>query len=192
MLDEILAELDPQVLRTTIEIPHHQWRMEFEPRFVVTSSHEEMMRELGRFIAHMQERWFGSSLPWPPERAEVTLRRLLDRRIGNGLHPKAGEVAAMRICRHGENGGLRFLLDELTDALVDEALTQYLDYKVLPKIYRLNAGESLLLAGQFLAAHGTAVGMEVDSPASVALRWRQVIHQHAQAVLHAGASKAPW
>lgn len=191
MIEAILVELSPQALRETVEMPHHRWRQEFEPRFVMTENHEEMMGELSRFMTHMQERWFRSSIPWPLERAAVSVRRILERKLGSRLHPHGGELAAMRICRHGENGGMRYLLDLLTEALIEQALSQYLDYHVLPKIYSLDPESSLQLAEEFLGTFGNAGGVELERPAGIALRWREVVHRHAEAMLRVGAPRAP-
>ena len=91
--------------------------------------------------------------------------RLLNEKLGDGLHPKAGEFAAMKMCRHGDRGGIRYLLDLISEALLQESVKQYLDCVVLSRIYDV------------------VPGLAMESPAGIMMRWRQVIHQHARQVL---------
>jgi len=181
LLEELLHALSPAVLRAQFVLPHDAWREEFLPRFLTTTSHDELVAELGRFVAHLQEQWFGNVLPWPREHAETTARRLLTR--------MGGELAAMRRCRHADHGGLRTLLDDLERALQEEALTQYLDCHVMPMLYHLTPAESLHLAEQYLHEFNLLPDGELESPAGIALRWRQVVHQHAQAVLNPSGAR---
>lgn len=181
-LDAILEELAPERLRATFLRPFGSWRETFEPRFLVTDSYEEMMAELGRFVGHMQGRWFGDRISWPESFAKAKTWKLLARELGDGRNPRSGELEAMRICRHGERGGMRYLLDVLTDGLLREALDQYVDAVILPRVYRLTCEESLELADRYLEVFAAFPGEELDSPASLVLRWRQVLKQHARKV----------
>lgn len=183
LVRELLEALSPDVLRRQFQLPHAAWRDEFIPRFLVTESYEDMVEELGRFVGHIKERWFGDRVAWRPDHARSIAVELLNERLGGGLHPKAGVFAAMHICRHGDRGGLRYLLDALSQALLQESLDQYLDLVVLPMIQRLPVEESLDLARQYVATYDVLPGLALESPASIALRWRQVVHLHARRVL---------
>ncbi len=183
-LDALLLALAPTTLRTQFVVPFQEWREEFTPSFLTTTSHDELMQELGRFVSHLQEHWFRNAIPWPHEQAIATARRLLNQTFGDNRHHEAGVFAAMRACRHGDHGGLRTILDTLTRALQQEALTHYLDCRVLPMISRLSPRESLQLARAYRDQYRVLAGLELDSAASIAIRWQQVIHQHAHAVLN--------
>lgn len=180
---DLLDLIAPSVLRDRFDLSYGAWREEFQPRFLTTDSYEEMIGELGRFVAHVMSRWFGHGVSWPIDRGRGTAVELLNNQLGDGAHPKAGEFEAMRVCRHGENGGMRYLLDVLGRALMQQALTQYLDCVVMPRINRLGPAESLALAERYLELYRVVPGMKLESPAGIALRWRQVIRQHANAVL---------
>ena len=159
-LEGILRSLSPEVLRTMIALPHEQWREEFIPRFLSTASYEEMIEELGRFISHMRERWFSMSIEWPREHALHEARSLLNRALGDGSHPRAGEFAAMKACRHGDQGGMRMILDTLTRSLQGQALTRYIDSHILPGIYELTPDQSLTLAQAYLEKFRSLPGLE--------------------------------
>lgn len=181
-LEAILEKLEPDRIRALFLRPYGTWRESFEPRFLVTDSHEAMMEELGRFVGHVQERWFGGRVAWPAAYGREQAAQLLKQELGDSRDPRSGELAAMRICRHGERGGMRYLLDVLSDALLRQALGQYVDAAILPDVFRLTGEESLELARRYVATFGAFPAAELDSPASIALRWRQVLHGHAQRV----------
>ena len=164
-LESILRSLSPEVLRDMIALPHERWREEFIPRFLSTASYEEMIEELGRFISHMRERWFSLSIEWPREHALEEARALLNRSLGDGSHPRAGEFAAMKACRHGDQGGMRMILDTLTRSLQAQALTRYVDSLILRGIYELTPDESLTLAEAYLEQFRSLPGLESQSPA---------------------------
>jgi len=176
-VQELLHALSPQVLRGQFRLPHAAWREEFVPRLLATESYEDMMDELGRFTAHVMTRWFGDRV------GRWTAVRLLNEKLGDGLHPKAGELAAMKMCRHRDRGGIRHLLDVISEALLNESLNQYLDFVVLPRIQQLPFEESIDLARQYLQTYNVLPGLSLESPAGIVMRWRQVIHQHARRVM---------
>lgn len=182
LLDEILDLIAPETLRDLCS-EFHEAREQFEPRILTTSSYEEMTRELGRFVGMVQERWFHAPFAWPQDRAEQTVRRLLNKSLGDHLHPKSGEFEAARLCRHGDHGGIRSVLDALADSLLDEALVQYLDCRVLPMIYGLDPQSSLRLAESYQERYPGQPEHYRENPATIALRWRQVVHQHARICL---------
>jgi hypothetical protein len=182
-IQELLDSLSPDVLRGQFQLPHAAWREEYVPRFLATESYQEMVDELGRFVGHVMERWFGNRVAWRPDHAKSIAVRLLNEKLGDGLNPKAGEYTAMRMCRHGDRGGIRYLLDTISQALLREKLDQYLDCVVLPRIQHLPFEENLDLARQYVATYDVLPGLSLESPASIVLRWRQVVHQHARRVL---------
>ena len=57
----------------------------------------------GRFVAHMLKRWFGTSIEWWPEHARDTAQRILEKRLGDGLHFRSGMDKAIKICRPVES-----------------------------------------------------------------------------------------
>ena len=182
LLKEILDLIAPEALRDRCR-EFHESREQFEPRILTTSSYDEMMEELGRFVGMVQQRWFHAPFPWPKDRAEQTARRLLNKSLGDNLHPKSGEFKAAQLCRHGDQGGMRTVLDALADSLLEEALVQYLDCQVLPMIYELDPQSSLRLAESYLERYPEQPEHYRENPASIALRWRQVIHRHARLCL---------
>lgn len=187
-MSEIFALLDalsPEVLRGRFQLPHGAWREEFVARFLTTESYEAMVDELGRFVAHMMTRWFGDRVVWPLDRGRATAVRILAEKLGDGLHPKAGEFAAMKMCRHGDRGGIRHLLEVISEALLKEHLEQYLDFEVLPRIQKLPFEQSMDLARRYLEMYDVLPGVPLESAAGIVMRWRQVIHQHARQVLFA-------
>jgi hypothetical protein len=182
-IQEVLHALSPEVLRGQFQLPHAAWREEYVARFLATESYEDMVDELGRFVAHVMTRWFGNRVPWPADRGRSTAVRLLNEKLGDGLHAKAGEFAAMKMCRHGDRGGIRYLLDLISEALLQESVKQYLDCVVLPRIHQLPFDESMDLARRYLETYDVVPGLAMESPAGIMMRWRQVIHQHARQVL---------
>ena len=172
LLDEILDDLSPSVLLERAVWPLEQWREEFTPTFLTTSSYQEMIDEVARFVCFMRERWFSTSLEWPQERGRSEAMRLLNSELGGG-ESKAGEFAAMKACRYGETGGLRMVLDSVARGLQREALSRHLDIVVLPKIAGLSADESMRLADAYLEEFRDLPNVEVNSPAFMASQWRQ-------------------
>jgi hypothetical protein len=89
----------------------------------------------------------------------------------------------MKMCRHGDRGGIRYLLDLISEALLQESVKQYLDCVVLSRIQQLPFDESMELARRYLEIYDVVPGLAMESPAGIMMRWRQVIHQHARQVL---------
>ena len=175
LFEEILHALSPEVLRDTVALPHEQFREEFMPRFLSTSSHDEFLDELGRFVAHVRQRWHSVDVSWDHELAVSEARRLLEETLG--------EHEAMRAVRHGDRGGLRSILDTLTRLLQLQALSHYLDTFVLPKIEHLEYEQSIALAEAYLEEFAALPGMEFETPAAIVGRWKEVILLHARTVL---------
>ena len=179
LFEEILHALSPKVLRDTVALPHAEFREEFVPRFLSTSSHDEFLDELGRFVTHVRQRWHSVDIPWDHELAVSEARRLLEATVG--------EHEAMRAVRHGDRGGLRSFLDTLTRQLQLQALGHYLDTFVLPKIEHLEYEQSIALAEAYLGEFEALPGIEFESPTAIVGRWKEVVRQHAQLALHQSA-----
>lgn len=182
-VDELLAELSPRNLRDRFAHPHDAWREEFKLRFLTTESHDEMMSELTRLVCHLMQRWFGDRIAWPAERGRMLLVSILDRELGEKRTVGSGQFEAMKTARWGSGGGMRALSELVSRALLVEHVDRYLDAVVLPRIYELSVEENLALAREYLARFNVVPELELDSPASVVLRWRQIIRQHARRVV---------
>lgn len=182
-LSALLDALSPARLREQFSLPHNRWREEYVPRLLLATSYEAMMEELSRFVAHLEERWFGGSIRWPSERSRFTAIAILRKAVGDDRDPRSGEFMAMRMCRHGDQGGLRRLLDMMTETLLRQRLAQYLEAVVLARIYNLAPSDSIDLARQYARIYGDSTGMATENPGSIAMRWREVIHKHASMVL---------
>jgi hypothetical protein len=179
----LLQALSPEVLRRELRDPHWAWREEFMPKSVRFDSYADVAGELGRFVAHMLERRFGGKVKWWPEHADATAARLLNEKLGNGYFPRSGEFEAMKLIRSGDKGGIRYVLHVLTEALAEEWVKRYLDMFVVAEIGKLTPQESLELARQYIEHYRVLPGIELEHPASIALRWREIVHQHARVVL---------
>lgn len=75
------------------------------------------------------------------------------------------------------------MLDILLRGLLDDHLRQYLDHVVLARIRALPASQSLRLAELYRQTFSVLPECEIESPAAIVLRWPEVIHSHAHAVL---------
>ena len=190
-LERILHALSPEVLRSTIMLPHEQYREDFIPRFLSTASHDELITELGRFVQHVKRCWHHIDFDWPDDLSQDEARRLLNTAVGAGPHDRAGELAALRMCRHGDHGGLRAVLDGIVQVLQADALGRYLDFVVMPQIKRLPIAESLRLAAAYRDTFQTLPGIELEHPAAIAARWEQVLHEHARLVAGIGPRHSP-
>ena len=88
-------------------------------------------------------------------------------------------------CRSGGTGGLP---EGRTTAQSERSqgadLSQYLELYVVNPVMKLKADESMELARRYVAKFDILPGLELESPASIATRWRQIIHQHAHRVLY--------
>lgn len=166
--------LEPSHLRRLVALPWDEMREEFIPRFLSTNSYNEFILEVGRFVATSKERWLSTNEKWPADRAKSDVRQLLDETIG--------VEAAMRAVRHGDQGGMRHVLDTLAKELQAQALTQYLEHRVLPAIHSLKAYDSMTLAEAYLREF-KSLGIEVEHPAPIAAKWRRVLKQHARSTL---------
>lgn len=123
-LENLLRCLSPETLRRTILLPVQQIREEFMPRFLSTESYEEFIGEFARFVRHVKKHWLKTGVEWPDEYAEGEARRLLEESVGTR--------EAMKAVRHGDQGGLRWVLDEAMKRLREEAIVHYVDTIVLP------------------------------------------------------------
>jgi len=182
-LDLILERISPETLRSKFSIPHAEWRDEFVPRFLTTTSHAEMLNELARFVAHMQERYFDCGVKWPHDRARDKAAKLLNGWYSNQHNSRAGEFAAMGICRSGSRGGLRMLLNGLARGLEFEALEQWVKFMVMPLIEQLTADERMDLAKRYLEVYSAFHDDDLESPASIVLTFPEVIRRHVAVVL---------
>ena len=178
VLGKLLEALSPKVLRETVLLPFDVAREDFEPRFVSTSSYEDALDELVRFIQHVKRKWLRTDVEWPRDLARDEARRLLASAAGGPDH-RAGERAAMAMIRHGDRGGLRGVLDLVVSMLQAQALGQYLDTVILPQVNKLPLEDSLALAQAYLEEFDTVPGLDLEHPALIVDRWEQVLHEHA-------------
>ncbi len=177
VLDRLKRVLAPENVRPIFNAFHEE-RERFVPRMIRAASYDEMVEELARFYIAAQERWFHSPGAFDLDRARGAVVQILNRRLGDGSLPKAGEFRAARIARWGEQGGLRRLLDIVTDHLIDTALATYLDGVVMPLVNRLKAEELMILTGAYAGEFADPLSGPLDSPASLALRVRQILRNH--------------
>ena len=177
VLDRVKDALAPGTVRPVFNVFHKE-RERFVPRVVRVTSYEEMLEELARFYIATQERWFHSPGTYDFNRARGAVVQILNRRLGDGSHPKAGEFHAVRIARSGEQGGLRHLLDVITDHLIDTALRTYLDAVVMPLVNRLSVVELMALMEAYAGELAGPFSGPKDSPASMALRVKQILQAH--------------
>ena len=180
LLDDLLRRLESERLRRIVELPLLDAREQFVARFVSTTSHDEFIDEIARFVDHMHKSWLSVDIDLPPDIADSRARDLLKATFG-------GEMEAMKLVRHGDSGGMRGLLDKITAVLQRQALGQYLTACVLPDIVALDAESSMRLAASYLDEYRSAWNTDLENPAMVAARWEEVIHRHAQIVLHGKA-----
>lgn len=172
---ELIKALSPEVLRDKITLPHEEYRETFVARFLATSSHNELVDELACFVRHVRKHWHHLTIEWPRDLARDEGRRL--------LRAAGGEFAAMQAVRHGDHGGLRGILDQVTKALQAEALAHYLDICILQKIEHLSFKESLALATAYRDTFRTLPGIELESPTAIVGRWKHVLYDHARVAL---------
>lgn len=180
----LLEAISPAKLRSKFLLPFNGWREDFQPRFLTTDSYDEMLDEAERFTSYMLERYFGIDFPWWPEHARMTAKRLLNSRLGPPPPPHSEAFSAMKICRHCENGGMRMLLDVLAQALLDEAITQYVDFVVFIRVRELTPNQRFKLAGLYQERYDLVPGLELDSPPIIALLFRDVLQNHVRMALY--------
>jgi hypothetical protein len=159
-----------------VALPLDELREEFVPRFLTTDSYEEFIAAMARFVRHVKRGWLRTGVEWPDEHAEGEAKRLLEESVG--------VQEAMTAVRHGDRGGLRRVLDEVTRRLQEEALPQWVESTILPQVLSLSAEKSVEFAEAYLERFDTG-SVAVESPEIVASRWREVLLEHALMIMSA-------
>jgi len=190
VLEKIRDLLEPERIRKHLNVFIEE-REHFLPRCIITDSYDEMITELCHFYMAAQNRWFHSPGVWTFQRAHGAVIQILNTRLGNKQFPKMGEYSAMAYANTGDRGGVAYLLDVVMDVLVSEGLRQYVDFRVMPLLQGLAAEELMALASAYFDDLAIPGGRVIDSPASLALRFRQIITEHARLAFYGGPPKAP-
>ena len=179
VLREVRHALSPSVLREEIVVSFGQWREEFAPRTLRPGSREEMVAELVRFVAHLNQRRYlsASREPWPEEGARRDLAALLTRHYGSSL---GGE---MELWRMATERSLRAVLDALARLVQEERLAAYLDMRVMHPIRLLSPDDQYRLAEAYVAEFRALAHVETEHPAILMQHWHAVLERHARLVL---------
>jgi hypothetical protein len=177
VLREVRHALSPRALREEIVLSFGQWREEFTPRAMRPASQEELVADLVRFVAHLNQRRYVSAArePWPAEHARRDLSALLARHYGSSV---GGE---MELWRLAQERSVRAVLDQVARLVQEERLGAYLDLRVLHPVRLLSPQDRYHLAEAYLAEFRTLV--ETEHPAILMSHWSEVLTKHARLVL---------
>lgn len=129
---------------------------------------------MGRFVDHLRKGWLKAGVEWTDEHSEAEAMRLLKASV------RLRE--AMRAVRHGDQDGLRRVLDVVTRRLQKEALIQWVEARILPQLQDLSVGESLQAARGYLQEFGI-LGMKLESLESIVARRPQTLRAHVRIAL---------
>lgn len=171
-IGDLLAALSPSALRELV-LPFPTHREAFVPRFAITTSHAAMEAEVTRFVAYMLNRRYCNdpALGWPALEVDRVTEELF-RSIG-GWRP------AMQLMH---DGGMRKLLDTLTERLQERALLAYLEAGLLGEIEALSPADRFRLGEAYLDEF-RHLGVELEHPALLLNWWPRILHEHARLVL---------
>lgn len=179
VLREVRHALSPKALRDEIVLSFGQWREEFAPREFRPGSQEELVADLVRFLAHLNQRRYASALrePWPEVHARRDLRDLLAREYGSSM---GGEMALWRLA---QERSVRAVLDTVARLVQQERLAAYLDLTVVHPIRMLSKEDQYLLAQAYLAEFRALAYVETEHPAILMQHWHEAFDKHARIVL---------
>ena len=117
LLNHIIEEADPDRLEHDISLPIDLAREQFYLESTTVESYDELIHVLSRFYRHMHTQQHPDQ-PMPDEGRITTEAIALAR---NAYAPPHSFEELVRNARKGTNGGLRTILDTLTDHLKVEA-----------------------------------------------------------------------
>lgn len=178
VLREVREALLPRTLREEMVVSFGQWREEFLPRQLRPGSREEMMEELVRFVAHLNQRRYASAArEWSDVHARRDLAALLTRHYGSST---GGEMELWRVAREQS---LRAVLDTVARFVQEERLRAYLDLRVVHPIRLLSKDDQYAFAQAYLAEFRALAHVETEHPAILMQHWHEVFEKHARLVL---------
>ena len=177
VLREVRHALSPAVLRDEFVISFGLWREEFTPCVLRPSSQEELVADLVRFVAHLNQRSYlsASREPWPEAHARRDLRDLLARQYGSSV---GGEMALWRLA---QEHSVRAVLDTVARLVQEERFSAYLNLTVVHPIRLLSKEDEYAFAQAYLAEFHALV--ETEHPAILMQHWHKVLGKHARLVL---------
>ena len=182
-VDEMLGHLDPQVINTTVMMPHDLARESFPLGVVQVRDHREFQYLVSHYVQYHYER-----VGWgrPSDVAAFgEARRILDRAFNQDQY-QDGYARARRMATEAAGGGMRSILNEIADALKRRALNDYMDRVYHYFVDDLSKEDNLEISRSFFERFGPILrrfGHEVD-PYTFAFNTRGALQYYHDVLEH--------
>lgn len=177
MINQLLNALDERTIAREVGAAHDEARMSF-PLSTNTASdfrHFEML--IGEYYNHHFSQCVGRGGRLSSSEAQSRAKQVLDQ----AYRREGGDsVMAFNDAHDGTNGGLRVVLDQIADALKEEAVEHYVrsafDRYVTPNAWN----EQVAIIRDFINRYGHALGNSIDpkTPERYAKDYRTLIRAY--------------
>lgn len=121
-VNRLISELDESKIAKEIAIKHDESRMKYSLKKNTVKNFDEFSFEIGKFTAYQVSKCISCGGSLSPDQASSWAKDLLEReyrRHGSNL------IGAYNNAHDGTNGGMRAVLDTITDALKAESIERY-------------------------------------------------------------------
>lgn len=173
----LLQELDERTLAQRVGLPHDEARVRYTLNGNTVGSFGEFSRLIGDFYDYVYTTCISRGGSMAPSQAQSRAKALLEREYRR----RQGDiVTAFNDAHDGTNGGMRHVLDVLTDGLKTEAIELHVrsvfDRHVAPNDWE----GKVALIGEFLQHYGPMLprSIRVDTPARYAQNYQELIQAY--------------
>jgi len=180
-INSLISELDERTIAQRIGIPHDEARMRYPLANNTVRSFDEFNRIIANFLNHQVSMCISHGGRLSVSQAASWAKELLEReyrRQGGDI------VSAYNDARDGTNGGLRAIIDVITESLKTESIERYVrdtfDRYVAPNSW----GTKVEIIRQFIDYCGIHLSSSIrrDQPERYAQNYQELIHSYVTAL----------
>jgi hypothetical protein len=140
-IQEVFDALSIDRIIPKVHQPHKLIREGFRVPVYAVNSYEEAVGLLSQYMKYHTQRWLGGP-PLSDDIAHARVRTILDK--------KQGYVLSVKNAIRGRAGGVVALVNEIAEAIEEEALEMYMRYVIDQMICLLDFEQLIILARQYL------------------------------------------
>jgi len=175
-LEVILSEIEATHLTRTIGLPIDTARASYVMNAVTVDSHEEFHDTVSAFHLHLLRHVRGGCLPEEPDALSAEALALLERAFSK----RGGLEAALAEAREGTHGGLRSVLDAMTEQYKAEEQAKHIDRIFKEALDPLDWDARVMLMAALLQRLAPDLPEDIRSapPERFARRWEILVRAY--------------
>ena len=178
VVESVLSKIDSQVLLTNIGHSIDEARASFIMDSVTVESNEEFNDTIATFMLHMSRHYRGASATMDREASRSEAHDLLEKTFS----AKGGSIAALAEGKNGTNGGMRFILDVMTEQFKKEEQEKYINMIFKEALDPMVWEEKLAFISAFLERikHQLPPDIKMRSPEEYANHYELIVRMYAK------------